>query len=150
MSINSQGPYLIVGSQGGFTLYELKPTNVFSPTHLLHVENVESPLSTLLNNSSLAHPMDALCCVDLGAEYQEYLLCFSKFGIYVTYSGERARQSEIMWPTQLRGTYMAIPSDRQTYILFPDSILNIMCNTGAGSWKKIFGSRTTLLKIEEP
>ena len=46
--------------------------------------------------------MNALCCVDLGPEYQTFLLCFSKFAIYITYDGERARQSEIMWPTQDR------------------------------------------------
>lgn len=104
MAMSSHAAQLIIGSQSGFTLYRLDniQTKVFAPVHLLHIQNVESSLSTLLSNPSLAHPMDALCCVDLGVEYQEYLLCFSKFGIYVSYQGERARQSEIMWPTQLR------------------------------------------------
>ena len=98
---NGNGPYVCIGSTGGFSLYNLgSGGRVFQPTHLLHVQNVQCPLSTLLSNPSLSNPMDALCCVDLGPEYQEFLLCFSKFGIYVTYSGERARQSEIMWTTQ--------------------------------------------------
>jgi len=45
--------------------------------------------------------MHALCCFDLGSEQKEYLLCFSKFAIYVNYEGERSRQSEIMWPSEV-------------------------------------------------
>ena len=45
--------------------------------------------------------MNALCCFDLGSEQKEYLLCFSKFAIYVNYEGERSRQSEIMWPSEV-------------------------------------------------
>ena len=58
--------------------------------------------STLLENKLLQQPMDALCSVDLGVEQKEHLLCFSKFGIYVNYDGERSRQSEIMWPSEVR------------------------------------------------
>ena len=72
------------------------------PSYLLHVENRKSRLSTLLSNPVMQERMNALCCVDLGPEYQTFLLCFSKFAIYITYDGERARQSEIMWPTQDR------------------------------------------------
>jgi len=44
--------------------------------------------------------MDALFSYDIES-YQEFLLCFSKFGLYVTYDGKRSRQSEIMWPSQV-------------------------------------------------
>lgn len=60
-----------------------------------------------MNNamSSLLRPpmttqMDALFSYDIES-YQEFLLCFSKFGLYVTYDGKRSRQSEIMWPSQV-------------------------------------------------
>ena len=56
--------------------------------------------------SSLLRPpmttqMDALFSYDIES-YQEFLLCFSKFGLYVTYDGKRSRQSEIMWPSQVK------------------------------------------------
>jgi hypothetical protein len=106
-------PELLMGSQEGFTIHHLSNQSYASgpPRTLLHVKNTESSLTTLLSNPSLTHPMDALCCVDLGPEYKEFLLCFSKFGIYVSYTSERARQSEIMWPTQDRINFCQMGSN---------------------------------------
>ena len=56
---------------------------------------------SLLHQAPGTAPMEALLCYEL-EPYQEFLLCFSKFGIYISYDGKRARQSEIMWPSQVR------------------------------------------------
>ena len=55
---------------------------------------------SLLHQAPGTAPMEALLCYEL-EPYQEFLLCFSKFGIYISYDGKRARQSEIMWPSQV-------------------------------------------------
>lgn len=74
-------------------------------------------MSTLLENKLLQHPMNALCCFDLGSEQKEYLLCFSKFAIYVNYEGERSRQSEIMWPSEPKYICCHHPPDNKPPVL---------------------------------
>lgn len=106
---SDNSPFIVVGSTLGFSFYPTTwfvskgtiygPAEETRPKHLLSVKQ-DSALSTLLDNQLLHQPMDALCSVDLGDAHGEFLLCFTKFGIYVNYEGERSRQAEIMWPSQ--------------------------------------------------
>ena len=85
----------------GFIVHTLADTGSWHQMHLLHVQQ-PCPMSNLLKSTTPPHGphMDALFVYDY-EQYQEYLLCFSKFGVYVTYDGKRARQSELMWPSQV-------------------------------------------------
>ena len=71
----------------------------WQPSYVLHV-NMNNAMSSLLR-PPMTTQMDALFSYDIES-YQEFLLCFSKFGLYVTYDGKRSRQSEIMWPSQVK------------------------------------------------
>merc|ERR1719223_1413594 len=70
---SQNSPYIVVGSTLGYSNY-LAAWNTANynydkngPKHLLSVKQ-DSAMSTLLENKLLQHPMNALCCFDLGSE----------------------------------------------------------------------------------
>ena len=82
----------------GYCIYGINSPN---PVLVLHKSQNNAMSQSLLYQAPGTAPMEALLCYEL-EPYQEFLLCFSKFGIYITYEGKRARQSEIMWPSQVK------------------------------------------------
>ncbi|XP_063800882.1 serine/threonine-protein kinase MRCK gamma isoform X2 [Pseudophryne corroboree] len=80
------GERLCVGYASGFSLYPL--LNEGAPLNLPHPDD---PKLTFLTQAA----PDALCAARL--TLNEYLLCFSTFGIYVNAEGKKSRSQEIMW-----------------------------------------------------
>ena len=88
---------IMTGGAHGYCIYGINSPN---PVLVLHKSQNNAMSQSLLHQAPGTAPMEALLCYEL-EPYQEFLLCFSKFGIYITYDGKRARQSEIMWPSQV-------------------------------------------------
>ncbi|XP_067319111.1 serine/threonine-protein kinase MRCK beta isoform X4 [Anolis sagrei] len=78
---------LCVGYPSGFSLL-----NIQGDGQSINLVNPNDPSLAFLSQQSF----DALCAVELSNE--EYLLCFSQFGVYVDAQGRRSRMQELMWP----------------------------------------------------
>ncbi|CBY09743.1 unnamed protein product [Oikopleura dioica] len=128
-----------IGTETGVTLYSLQGAPALP---LLNTQNNNHPLYQLLNY----RPMELLAVVDLSPVYEEFLVCTSSFGIYISPDGtNRSRQSEIMWtspPISIRTLRLDDGSEKPQclIVVYTESTVDIY-DGFKGTWMQSINAR---------